>query len=79
MAIDALGCMKYIEGYGVPRAAAEALAEAADRFLFPQLVTQPDLKLAVSELRAEIASLKVWLISTVIAVAGVALAIAKLT
>jgi hypothetical protein len=93
MAIDTLGYTKYLEGHGVPHAEAEAHAEAVDRYLFPQLVTQGDLKLAAADLRAEIsnvkaeisnvkaeiASSKVWLISSMIAVAGLALAIAKLT
>jgi hypothetical protein len=78
--------MKDLEGHGAPRAEPKAHAEAADRFLFPQLVTQTDLrlavadlKLAVADLKAEISSAKVWLISTVIGVAGLALVIAKLT
>jgi hypothetical protein len=54
MAIDTLGYAKYLEEHGLPRNMAEAHAEAADRFLFPQLVTQADLKLAVTELKSDL-------------------------
>jgi hypothetical protein len=71
MSIDTLGFSKYLEEHGVPREIAEAHAEAANRFLFPQLATKHDV--AETESR-----LKLWLTGTQIAVAGPALAIAKL-
>jgi hypothetical protein len=68
MAIDTLGYVKYLEAQGVPRAMAEAHAEAVNRYLFPELATKADLS-----------DLKVWLISAMVAVAGLSLAIAKFT
>jgi hypothetical protein len=67
MAIDTLGYMKYLEAHGIERTEAEAHAEAVNQFLFPQLATKADLS-----------ELKVWLVSAMIAVAGVSIAIAKL-
>ena len=58
MAIDTLGYSDYLETHGVPRDQAKAHAIAANQFLFPQLVTQPDLKLAVADLRGEIGNLR---------------------
>ena len=76
--IDTLGYTKYLEAQGVPRATAEAHAEAANRYLFPQLATKADVTLAVTDLRAEISNLKVWLVSVIIGVAGLSIAIAKI-
>lgn len=61
----------------MPRAEVEAHAEVADGYLFPQLATRPDLKFAASELRSGISTLKIWLISTVTSVAGLAFAVAQ--
>ena len=43
MSIDTLGFSKYLQDHGVDRAQAEAHAEAANQFLFPQLATKADL------------------------------------
>jgi hypothetical protein len=71
VAIDTLGYMKYLENHGVPRAEAEAHAEAVNQFLFPQLATKGDVRESEQRLTIRLGSL-------IIAVAGLALAIAKL-
>jgi hypothetical protein len=43
MAIDTPGYSEYLEQHGVPRDQARTHAAAANRFLFPQLVTKADL------------------------------------
>jgi hypothetical protein len=43
MSIDTLGFSKYLQDHGVEREQAEAHAEAANRYLFPQLATKADL------------------------------------
>jgi len=43
MTIDTLGFSKYLEEHGIARAEAEAQAEAANLFLFPQLATAAEL------------------------------------
>ena len=58
MAIDTLGFSKYLEEHGVARAQAEAQAEAANRFLFPQLATGAELDRAKTELKSDIGQLK---------------------
>ena len=70
MAIDTLGYSDYLEEHGVPRDQAKAHATAANQFLFPQLVTQPDLKLAVSDLKRDMAELKSDLTMRVVAIVG---------
>jgi hypothetical protein len=68
--IDTLAFAKHLEGAGIDRKAAEAHAEAMARHVFPQLVAKADLDKAVTEL-------KLWLVLTTLAVAGLALAVAK--
>lgn len=66
MAIDTLAYTKTLERAGVDRQVAEAHAEAMLHHVFPQLATKQD-----------ITELKLWLVVTVIGVAGISLAIAK--
>jgi hypothetical protein len=56
--IDTLGYVKHLEERGFPRANAEALAQAANQFLFPQLVTKDDLLLVEAGLKKEMPELK---------------------
>ena len=74
MAIDTLGYSDYLEAHGVPR---------DHQYLFPQLVTQPDLKLAVSDLKRDMAELKSDLTMRVFVIVGlldaVLFALMKLT
>jgi hypothetical protein len=83
MAIATLGYSDYLEAHGVPRDQAKAQATAAYQYLFPQLVTQPDLKLAVSELKRDMAELKSDLTMRVFVIVGlldaVLFALMKLT
>jgi len=58
MTIDTLGFSKYLEEHGVARAQAEAQAEAANRFLFPQLATAAELDSVKTELKSDIGQLK---------------------
>jgi hypothetical protein len=58
MAIDTLAFAKYLEDHGVPRAQAEAHAEAANRYLFPELATKGDLAAARQNLGNEIRTVK---------------------
>jgi hypothetical protein len=53
MTIDTLGYTKYLEAQGVPRATAEAHAEAVNRYLFPQLATKADLDSAIGGLTVD--------------------------
>jgi hypothetical protein len=64
MAIDTLGYSNYLEEHGMPRDQAKAHATAANQFLFPQLVTLPNLGLPLSEQ-------KIWLIMATAAIVGV--------
>lgn len=64
MAIDTLGFSKYLEEHGVARAQAEAQAEAANLFLFPQLATTAELDGAKRELKFDIGQLKADLAGT---------------
>jgi len=50
--------MQYLEGHGVPRAEAEAHAEAADRYLFPQLATKADIEALRLATKADLSDLK---------------------
>ncbi len=76
MAIDTLGYMKYLEEHGVARSQAEAHAEAANRFPFPQLATAADLKLAVAELKLDLTT---RVLAIVAALNGLLFALLKLT
>jgi len=78
--------IRKLQERGVPRDQAEAHAEAANLYLFPQLATKADigvLKSDISELKiatkAEISELKVWLVSVMVGIAGISLVIAKFT
>ena len=62
---------KHLEGAGIDRKIAEAHAEAMAQHVFPQLATKANLDRAVTEL-------KLWLVLTTIAVAGLAIGVAKL-
>jgi hypothetical protein len=50
MAIDTLACSKALEASGLDRQAAEAQAEALATHVLPQLVTKPDLDIAIERL-----------------------------
>ena len=58
MTIDTLGFSKYLEEHGVARTQAEAQAEAANLFLFPQLATTAELDGVRRELKSDIGQLK---------------------
>jgi len=58
VAIDTLGFSKYLEEHGVARGQAEAQAEAANLFLFPQLATTAELDGVRRELKSDIGQLK---------------------
>jgi hypothetical protein len=70
MTIDTLAYAKHLEGAGIDRKIAEAHAEAMAQHVFPQLAAKADLDRAVTEL-------KLWLVLTTIAVAGLAIGVAK--
>jgi hypothetical protein len=70
MAIDTLGFSKYLEEHGVGRAEAEAQAEAANLFLFPQLATKAELDGVKIELKADIAKLEANMTMRTIAIVG---------
>ena len=70
MAIDTLGFSKYLEEHGVSRAQAEAQAEAANLFLFPQLATAAELGSVKTELKADIAKLEATMTMRTIAIVG---------
>ena len=59
MTVDTLGYMKRLEAAGVPRAQAEAHAEALRDEIAPQLVTSTDLGAAVDRLEGKIEALDV--------------------
>ena len=83
VAIDTLGFTKYLEEHGVARGEAEAQAEAANRFLFPQLATKAELDSVKTELKADIAKLEANMTTRTIAIVGalnaVLFALLKLT
>jgi hypothetical protein len=58
MAIDTLGFTKYVEEHGVARDQAEAHAEAANQFLFPQLATTTDIQALRTEFDADLQSIR---------------------
>jgi hypothetical protein len=70
MTIDTLGFSKYLEEHGVTRAQAEAHAEAANLFLFPQLATAAELGSVKTELKADIAKLEAAMTTRTIAIVG---------
>ncbi|HVA12072.1 MAG TPA: hypothetical protein VNF99_02370 [Stellaceae bacterium] len=70
MAIATLAYAKHLEGAGIDRHAAEAHAEAMAHYVFPQLASKADIEKLGTEL-------KLWLVLTSIAVAGLAIGIAK--
>lgn len=70
MTIDTLAYAKHLESAGIDRPAAEAHAEAMARHVFPQLASKADLEKAVSDITLR-------LMVTMIAVAGLAIAITK--
>ena len=83
MTIDTLGFSKYLEEHGVTRAQAEAHAEAANLFLFPQLATAAELGSVKTELKADIVKLEAAMTTRTIAIVGalnaVLFALLKLT
>jgi hypothetical protein len=50
MTIDTLGCTKALEAAGAERQAAEAQVEAMAKYILLQLVTKPDLDIAIERL-----------------------------
>lgn len=70
MTIDTLASAKHLEGAGIDRRAAKAQAEAMAHNVFPQRAAKGDLEKAASDIALR-------LIVTVIAVAGLAIAIGK--
>lgn len=77
MALDTLGFSKYLEEHGVDRGQAEAQAEAANRFLFPQLATAADIAQLKTDLAgtgtrlsAEIARLEATMTMRTLAIVG---------
>jgi hypothetical protein len=70
MAVDTLGFSKYLEEHGVDRAQAEAQAEAANRFFFPQLATAAELASVKTELKADISRLEAAMTTRTIAIVG---------
>jgi hypothetical protein len=70
MTIDTLGFSKYLEEHGVDRAHAEAHAEAANLFLFPQLATAAGVASVKTELKADIAKLEAAMTTRTIAIVG---------
>jgi len=58
MAIDTLAYVKELEAAGVPRDQAEAQVRALAQHALPDLVTKDDLRLAVAELKADLAEIK---------------------
>jgi hypothetical protein len=50
MTIDTLACTKALEASGLDRDKAEAQAEALAKHVLPQLVTKPDLDIAIERL-----------------------------
>jgi hypothetical protein len=81
--IDTLGFAKYLEDHGIHRADAEAFAEATNQFLFPQIATKDDLKVATSDMQRAMAELKhdltVRIVTIVGLIQGLAVALIKLT
>jgi hypothetical protein len=70
MTIDTLAYAKHLESAGIDRGAAEAHAEAMAHHVFPQLASKADLEKAVSDITLR-------LMVTMIAVAGLAIAVTK--
>ena len=70
MTIDTLGFSKYLEEHGIARAEAEAQAEAANLFLFPQLATAAELASVKGELKADIAKLEATMTMRTLAIVG---------
>jgi hypothetical protein len=58
---DSLGYAKRLRDRGVPQEQAEAHAEAARDFIMAELVTKPDLQLALAPLEAKIDNLSLRL------------------
>jgi hypothetical protein len=58
---DSLGYAKRLRARGVPQEQAEAHAEAARDFIMAELVTKPDLQLALAPLEAKIDNLSLRL------------------
>jgi hypothetical protein len=54
MAIDTLAYVKELEAAGVPRDQAEAQVRALAQHALPDLVTKDDLKLALTDLKADL-------------------------
>jgi hypothetical protein len=70
MTIDALAYAKHLEGAGIGRRAAEAHAEAMGHHVFPLLASKADLEKAVSDITSR-------LMVTMIATAGLAIAVTR--
>ena len=64
MAIDTLAYSKALEASGLARDAAEAQAEALGTHVLPQLVTKPDLDMAIERLEH-------WLTLRLISIVGI--------
>ncbi|HUK60961.1 MAG TPA: hypothetical protein VLV50_17165 [Stellaceae bacterium] len=79
MTIDTLGFSKYLEQHGVAREQAEAHAEAANLFLFPQLATKADLEKLEATIDKMEASLTMRTIAIVGAIDALLFTLLKLT
>ena len=77
MAIDTLAFVKHLESAGIDRKTAEAHAEAMAQHVFTQLATKSDLEKVSTDLTKAMSDLALRLVFAMVAVAGLALAIAK--
>lgn len=77
MTVDTLAYAKHLEGAGIDRRAAEAHAEAMAHHVFPQLASKADLEKAVAVLEKAVSDITLRLIVTMIAVAGLAIAVTR--
>jgi hypothetical protein len=67
MAIDTLAYTKHLEAAGVPRAEAEAQAEALTQHVLPDLATKADLEQAIERLKHD---LTIRLVGFMLAITG---------
>jgi hypothetical protein len=79
MAIDTLGYAKYLEEHGVARDQAEAHAEAANQFLFPQLATKTDIAALSTDIRELRSDPTLRMLTIGAAYSGIVVALIKLT
>lgn len=62
--IDTLGYAKHLVGAGIDRPAAEAHAEAMNKFITPQLATSAQLDSAKTEIKADLTLRTIAIVAT---------------